>query len=99
MVTVRSGGPRFAEGGALTPLGMVVSEHIDKLALFEPKVRVVEKCVTEDAVSFTLDIAEGGPKSLDEIVRGYRIGCFRIAREYGLIAPDDPTPIFSQSEI
>jgi len=93
-VTLRSGGRRFAEGGVLTALGLVVSEHVDKLALFEPAVRVLKKNVTEDAVSFTLDIAENCPKSLDEIVRGYRIGCFRIAREYRLVSPDDPMPIF-----
>jgi len=67
-VTLRSGGPQFAEGGVLTALGLVVSEHVDKLALFEPAVRVLEKNVTEDAVSFTLDIAENCPKSLDFLV-------------------------------
>jgi len=55
--------------------------------------------VTDDAVTLTLDMDEGCAKSLNEIVRGYRIGCFRIAREYGLVAPDDPTRIFSESEI
>lgn len=41
-------------GIALSPLGLVVSEHADK------------------------------------------IGCFKIAREYGLITPTDPSPIFGE---
>ena len=81
---------------ALTPLGLVVSEHIDKIGFFEPSVRVRDKEIAPDRVTFTLLCADTLAKPLEEIVRGFRIGCFRIAREYGLVSPEDPTPIFSE---
>lgn len=37
-----------------------------------------------------------GGKSVEEIVRGYKIGCFKIAREYKLITPTDSRPIFGE---
>ena len=88
-----------AEAGALlalTPLGLVVSEHVDKLGFFEPSVTVCDKTVLPDRLIFTLRLDDTVQKTLDEIVRGFRIGCFRIAREYKLISPADPTPIFSE---
>lgn len=80
----------------LTPLGLVVSEHVDKLGFFEPSVTVCDKTVLPDRLVFTLRLDDTVQKTLDEIVRGFRIGCFRIAREYKLITPDDPTSIFAE---
>lgn len=87
---------RLTEGDgplpSLTPVGLVVSEHVDKLAFLEPGVTVVAKTVRERELEFVLD---RGPvaKPLAEIVRGFRIGCFKIAREYRLVAPGEP-PLF-----
>lgn len=80
----------------LTPLGLVISEHIDKISFFEPAITVCDKTVLPDRLVFTLRLDDTVQKTLDEIVRGFRIGCFRIAREYKLISPADPTPIFAE---
>lgn len=81
---------------ALTPLGLVVSEHIDKISFFEPAITVCDKTITPDTVTFVLRCADTLEKSLEEVVRGFRIGCFHIAREYKLISTDDPAPIFAE---
>jgi len=103
-ITVRSAGRPFAEavyeaGGSSplrpTALGMVVCEHVDKIGYFEPSVEVVEKELKSDCLRFVLRISVDAPKPIAEIVRGFKIGCFRIAREYGLICVDDGLPIFS----
>ena len=83
-------------GIALSPLGLVVSEHIDKIGFFEPGVEVLGKEILPDRVRFALRLGDACGKSLEEIVRGYRIGCFRIAREYRLVTPSDPCPIFGE---
>lgn len=83
-------------GIALSPLGLVVSEHADKIGFFEPAVEVLDKEVLPDRIRIVLRVADGLTKPLEEIVRGYRIGCFKIAREYGLITPTDPSPIFGE---
>lgn len=83
-------------GIALTPLGLVVSEHVDKIGFLEPAVEVVGKEILPDRVRFTLRLGDACGKSVEEIVRGYRIGCFKIAREYRLITPADPSPIFGE---
>lgn len=80
---------------SLTPLGLVVGEHVDKLGFFEPALTVLDKTLAPDRVTFTLCCADTLAKPLDEIVRGFRIGCFRIAREYRLVSPADPTPVFA----
>lgn len=88
-----------SESGALpelTPLGLVISEHIDKIGFFEPAVTVCDKTIAPDAVTFVLRCDEALAKPLEDVVRGFRIGCFRIAREYKLITPDDPTSIFAE---
>lgn len=85
-----------AAGIALSPLGLVVSEHVDKIGFFEPGVEVLDKEVLPDRIRIVLRVAENMAKPLEEIVRGYRIGCFRIAREYGLVTPDDPSPVFGE---
>lgn len=82
-------GEETAEGFRFSPLGLVVAEHVDKIAFFEPSVSVLEKEVRPDRIRFTLLRRSDAQKPLDEIIRGYRIGCFRIAREYHLIAPGD----------
>ena len=83
-------------GIALSPLGLVVSEHVDKIGFFEPGVEVLGKEMLPDRVRFTVRLAEERSKPLEEIVRGYRIGCFKIAREYRLVTPADPRPIFGE---
>ena len=80
----------------LTPLGLVISEHIDKISFFEPAIAVCDKTITPDAVTFVLRCDEALAKSLEEVVRGFRIGCFHIAREYKLVSTDDPAPIFAE---
>ena len=85
----RSLGEETAEGFRFSPLGLVVAEHVDKIAFFEPSISVLEKEVHPDRIHFTLLRHGDFPKPLDEIIRGYRIGCFRIAREYNLITPGD----------
>lgn len=87
------------DGFRFSPLGLVVAEHVDKIAFFEPAVTVVDKEVQPDAIRFTLRIIEPLQKPLEEILRGYRIGCFRIAREYRLIRSDDSTPIFDATTV
>lgn len=82
-------GEETEEGFRFSPLGLVVAEHVDKIAFFEPSVSVLEKEVRPDRIRFTLLRRGDAQKPLDEIIRGYRIGCFRIAREYHLIAPGD----------
>ncbi len=93
-ITLHTTGRKFMADGVLTPLGLVVSEHIDKLAFLEPGVQIVSKEVTERALRFSLRLSDSVAKSLDEIIYGYKIGCFRRAREYNLISPKDPTSIF-----
>lgn len=89
--------PDGDQGGilSLTPLGLVISEHIDKISFFEPALTVLDKTVEPDRVSFVLRCREPLAKPLDEIIRGFRIGCFHIAREYHLVSPEDPSPIFT----
>jgi len=94
-ITVLSTGRPFVEeDGRPTAFGMVVCEHVDKIGFFEPSVEVVEKELLCDGIRFALRIGDGLQKPLGEIVRGFKIGCFRIAREYGLVAADDARPIF-----
>jgi len=50
--------------------------------------------VSIDGVRFVLRCRDGMRKSVEEIVRGFRIGCFKVAREYGLVRPQDKMPIF-----
>ena len=85
------------DGFRFSPLGLVVAEHVDKIGFFEPALAVIDKEVQPDAIRFTLRIIGALHKPLEEILRGYRIGCFRIAREYHLIRPDDPAPIFKET--
>lgn len=99
LIELRSGGRAWiAEDGRPTPLGLIVSEHVDKIGFFEPTVAVVEKELLPDRIRFVLRHDEQMHQRLDEIVRGYRIGCFRIAREYNIVSPADSNPIFT-SEI
>ena len=98
IITIKSGGRQF-----VGPLALVVGEHIDKLPLFEPGLRVLDKEVTPDEVRFTLETNRAernvrfpGGKPLEEIVRGYKIGCFKIAREYKLISKEDEAPLFAE---
>lgn len=79
----------------LTPLGLVVGEHIDKLGFFEPALTVCDKTIESSRLTFTVRCADTLSKPLEEIVRGFRIGCFRIAREYGLVSPEDESPLFA----
>ena len=87
----------LTEGGeglpTLTPIGLVISEHVDKLAVLEPGVTVIDKAVRERELEFVLDRGHAPVKPLAEIVRGFKIGCFRIAREYHLVSPGEP-PLF-----
>ena len=83
-------------GIALSPLGIVVSEHADKIGFFEPAVEILDKEVLPDRIRIVVRVADGPTKPLEEIVRGYRIGCFKIAREYGLVTPTDSSPIFGE---
>lgn len=83
-------------GIVLSPLGLVVSEHVDKIGFFEPGIEVLGKEILPDCVRFTVRLPEKRSKPLEEIVRGYRIGCFKIAREYRLVTPADPRPIFGE---
>jgi len=85
-----------AAGIALSPLGLVVSEHADKIGFFEPAVEILDKEVLPDRIRIVVRVADGPTKPLEEIVRGYRIGCFKIAREYGLVTPTDSSPIFGE---
>lgn len=101
-VIVRSAGKPFAEpgdgpGGIMRPtaLGMVVGEHVDKIGFFEPGVEILWKEVEADGIRFALKRKGAAGTSLDEIVRGFKIGCFKIAREYGLIRAGDDMPIFA----
>lgn len=87
------------DGFRFSPLGLVVAEHIDKIAFFEPGLSVIDKEIQPDALRFALRITGSLQKPLEEILRGYRIGCFRIAREYHLIRPDDSTPIFEATTL
>ena len=102
-IEIPANGDRFgtfegaSEAGiALSPLGLVVSEHVDKIGFFEPGVEVRDKEILPDRIRFTLRMGNDGGKSVEEIVRGYKIGCFKIAREYKLITPADPRPIFGE---
>ena len=98
LIAIKSGGRQF-----VGPLALVVGEHVDKLPLFEPGLRVLDKEVTPDEVRFVLETNRAdrnvrfpGGKSLEEIVRGYKIGCFKIAREYRLISKEDAMPLFAE---
>lgn len=102
-VVVKAAGPILGEivedavGGISvrpTALGLVVSEHVDKIGFFESALEVVEKEILPDAIRFVVRVEGELAKPLEEIVRGYRIGCFKIAREYRLIDPGDPRPLF-----
>lgn len=102
-IEIPANGSRFGSdegaseaGIALSPLGLVVSEHVDKIGFFEPGVEVLDKEILPDRIRFTLRIGDDVGKSVEEIVRGYKIGCFKIAREYKLITPADPRPIFGE---
>ena len=102
-IEIPANGSRFGSdegapetGIALSPLGLVVSEHVDKIGFFEPGVEVLDKEVLPDRIRFALRIGDDAGKSVEEIVRGYKIGCFKIAREYKLITPADPQPIFGE---
>ena len=102
-VEIPANGNRFGSdegasgaGIALSPLGLVVSEHVDKIGFFELGVEVLDKEILPDRIRFTLRMENDGGKSVEEIVRGYKIGCFKIAREYKLITPADPQPIFGE---
>lgn len=102
-IEIPANGDRFgtfegaSEAGiALSPLGLVASEHVDKIGFFEPGVEVRDKEILPDRIRFTLRMGNDGGKSVEEIVRGYKIGCFKIAREYKLITPADPRPIFGE---
>ena len=44
----------------LTPLGLVISEHIDKISFFEPAIAVCDKTITPDAVTFGRTCAPDG---------------------------------------
>lgn len=99
MTTTRRFGEMTPDGFRFSPLGLVVAEHVDKIAFFEPAVTVVDKDVQPDAIRFTLRIIDPLQKPLEEILRGYRIGCFRIAREYRLIRPDDSAPLFDATTL
>ncbi len=92
---VLESGRAFVEDDRLSPIGLVVAEHADKIALMEPGVEVVEKEVFPDKIRFVLRLSDAVVKQVEEIVRGYKIGCFRIAREYRLVSPDDSRPIFT----
>lgn len=103
-ITIRTAGRPFDEEFAesdgtlavrLTALGLVISEHVDKIAFFEPSVTVLSKEVGGDSVRFVLRRANAAGKSMDDIVRGFKIGCFKIAREYGLVDVQDAKPIFA----
>ena len=102
-ITVRTSGPTLGEieedaVGSIsvrpTALGLVVSEHVDKIGFFEPALEVVEKDLQPDRIRFVVRFAGELTKPLEEVVRGYKIGCFKIAREYRLISPIDPQPLF-----
>ncbi len=95
---VLESGRAFVEDDRLSPIGLVVSEHVDKIALMEPGVEVVEKEVFPSRIRFVLRLSPTVAKPVEEIARGYRIGCFRIAREYRLVTPGDPRPIFTASD-
>ena len=104
-ITVRTSGPTLGEivedavGGISvrpTALGLVVSEHVDKIGFFEPALEVVEKDLQPDRIRFVVRVVGEMRKPLEEIVRGYRIGCFKIAREYHLIDQQDPRPLFAE---
>ena len=45
-------------GIALSPLGLVVSEHADKIGFFEPVVEVLEKEVLPDRIRIVLRVAD-----------------------------------------
>jgi len=103
-IVVRSAGRPFAEcveaadgtkSVLPTALGLVVGEHVDKIGFFERSVEVVEKEVLPDRLRFTLRLSDETAKPVSEIVRGFKIGCFRIAREYGLVSAEDDLPIFA----
>ncbi len=81
--------------GSLTPLGLVVCEHIDKIPLFEPGVVVRGKEVRGTAVRFALTLPPGFAKPFALLVKGYKIGCFKIAREYRLLRKEENLPIFA----
>ena len=97
-VTVPVNRTLLSPSGELTPIGLVIAEHVDKIAFFEPSVTVLEKEVLPSALRFTLRLAASASKPLDEIVAGFKIGCFKIAREYGLVTPGDATPLFPNNE-
>ena len=46
-------------GIALSPLGLVVSEHVDKIGCFEPAVEVLDKEVLPDRIRIVLRVADG----------------------------------------
>lgn len=81
-----------------TPLGLVVGEHVDKIGYFERAVEVVEKEILPDRLRFTLRLSDEATKPVSEIVRGFKVGCFRIAREYGLVSKEDDLPIFAPND-
>ncbi len=87
-------GKVFATDEGLSSLGLIVSEHVDKLAFLEPGVRVLGKEVRATELRFTLAVGASVTKSPDEIIRGYKIGCFRIAREYQLLSSTHREHIF-----
>jgi len=102
-ITLHTSRPLCEESAAplsrLTPLGLVVSEHADKIGFFEPAVEIIDKEISAHAVRITLRVAGTLEKPVGEIVRGFKVGCFKIAREYGLISPKDKTPIFLGSYV
>ena len=78
-------------------LALVIGEHVDKLSFYEPNLTVVEKEVTLESVRFLFMVDGKLTKTIEEIIRGYKIGVFKIAREYGLVSKSDREPIFASS--
>lgn len=76
-IEIPANGDRFgtfegaSEAGiALSPLGLVVSEHVDKIGFFEPGVEVRDKEILPDRIRFKLRMGNDG----GEVRRGDRSG-------------------------
>jgi len=67
----------------LSPLGEAIACHVDRLPEFSPELEVLAKRVMPDHLHLVLRVRRRLAKPLGEHLRGFKIGCTKIARAFG----------------
>lgn len=70
----------------LTRLGKAVEAHVRRIAEFSPEIEVIAARVMPDHLHVVLRVRRQLKKPLGEHLRGFKIGCTKLARELGAIA-------------